>query len=55
MSKIAESMLKNAIPKDDLFGVKVRVPFLARSIAERRAAVTRARTNALARQKAGGY
>ena len=55
MSKIAESMLKNAIPKADLVGVKVRVPFFDRPIAERRAAVARARKKALERQKAGGY
>ena len=55
MSKIAERLLKSAIPKSDLVGVKVRVPFLDRPIAERRAAVNRARINALARQKTGGY
>ena len=55
MSKIAESMLKTAIPNTDLVGVKVRVPFLDKPIAERRASVARARKNALARQKAGGY
>ena len=55
MSKIAEGMLKNAIPKADLVRVKVRLSFFDRSIAERRAAVARARTNALERQKSGGY